>query len=373
MTHPEQTARDTRRAFPYVIGVALMGALVAAIALAPGMTGSRPLGSPVKSGLPSNISFVLLNDWVDQPGTVLALDTGSGVQGASVATAHDPAFALAPDRDRVYLASGQDADGRFTVIDALTGETVHEEPLPVRWLNTMPAYFPSITVSPDGRSVYVLASDSVGPGRDAYYVRVFDTTTEKFLDEPLGIPCVAPLVLPGADVIHAACPHSGLVLSTPVGTDRQFGVTATAEVSESGIKGLIAVPGSSDLLALTAKGRVVRLGEAGAVHLFQVPGVDTDLVYDAFAISPDGATIYIGRPAVSTGRIGAIESYDVSSGKLLAKMHLPVEAWTFEVDPESGDLFLPAHDAGRLLTLDGSTLEVRGDLKLPGKPTMVVP
>jgi hypothetical protein len=284
----------------------------------------------------------------------------------------DPGFAADRIRGRLYVGSGQDAEGRFEVVDAGSGVELVEQPLTERWLGTLPAYFRWIVLSPDGRWAYVLGFQSIRPEQDAHFIRVFDTRSGSFLDEELPLPCLGTLLLPADGELVVACTHEGLVLTTPVDQQGHFGRTASTRVSESGIAGAARLPGSSGVLVLTRTGRVARLDANGLTPLFGLAGDAAEhLVDHGMEVSPDGLTAYVGLDGVSRGRIMRLEAYDVSTGERRAAINLPLEAWTFSVGASGERLYAAVREEQRVLILDAADLAVLTDLQVPGSAVMV--
>lgn len=330
----------------------------------------------IEAGDPASALFVLLMPSVDVAGELVSLDPVSGASPFSVSTSTDAALAAAPEDGRLYVASGQDTGSQLSVVDASTGSPLAQVGFPDRWMGTLPAYFPTLALSADGRWLFALGHESPGPGQDAYFVRVFDTVRSSFLEEELSLPaCVGGILIPGEAILDVACPHSGIVLSTSVGPDGEFGHTAATEVSDQGIASAIRLPGEAGLVVLTNPGRVVRLDRDGLTDLFEIDAAEQGApVFDALEVSPDGATLYVGLVARREGRIGIIEAYELSSGSKVASAALPdeAEAWTLSIGASGERLYAPSRDAQRVLVFDADGLELIYELDVPGSPAIVV-
>jgi sugar lactone lactonase YvrE len=307
---------------------------------------------------------------VDQPGSVVRVMAVDGRTRQVTDTDLDPAFAATSSGDRIYVASGLDQDGVLATIDADTGEKISEVTFTDRWRNTLPAYFDTMTISPDDRWLFALSFQSAGAERDGYYLRIFDLARGQFLPEIVQLSCVGGLALPGRGDLVIACPHSGVILTTRIGATGDVGVIASTEISQSGIAGAARLPASQGTLVLTKEGNIVQLDNQGLRLLFATEGA-LPPAFDGLGVSPDGKTIYVARGTTSGGMIGSIEAYDLT-GKLLASSNLDEVAWTMSISNDGTRLLLPAHGARAILVLDANTLQPVGRSEVPGAPVQVI-
>lgn len=311
--------------------------------------------------------MVLLADDVAQPGSVVTFSAGNGTAQHLAKTDLDPAFALTSSGDRIYVASGLDQDGVLTTIDARTGKVIAEVAFTDRWRNTLPAYFDTLSISPDDRWLYALTFEAVGAERDSYSLRVFDVARGQFRTDvvPLG-DCIGGITLPGPTGLEVACPHSGVLLTATIGGDGAVGAIASTEISQSGIAGAVRLPASQGTLILTKEGKVVRIDREGVRLLFETEGI-LPPVFDGLVVSPDGQTINVARGSTSGGMISSIETYDLA-GNRLSSMKLADPAWTMSISTDGRRLLLPAHEADAVLVVDARTLETIERLEVPGAP-----
>jgi DNA-binding beta-propeller fold protein YncE len=142
---------------------------------------------------------------------VLAVDTVAGEIRRTYDAGRDPAMAVSPDGTRLYVASRDDAGDALRVIDTATGEELQEVALRNRWMSSLPAYFPTLQLSPNGRWLYVLEALVTGGDAADYSVATFDTQTGRLLPRSAEVPsCGGAAVLPAVRGMgfNAACPLS---------------------------------------------------------------------------------------------------------------------------------------------------------------------
>jgi len=161
-------------------------------------------GAKVAAGLQnsrnsSRVSGVVIQQWTrprsgwlyvldprsepDHPGSrVWLLDPETTKVMGSVKAGHDPDFALSPDGNQLYIASGERESGELAVIDTARGTVLRvpflERVLYQPWYEGLPP-FSRMAVSSDGGALWIL--DVFSPDNIGYQLRTFDTRSRRFL------------------------------------------------------------------------------------------------------------------------------------------------------------------------------------------------
>lgn len=161
---------------------------------------ATPPGAPRADGVnePGTL-YVLDPNGLASDSKVIALDVATGEVARTYDAGRDPGFAVSPDGTRLYVASRSETEDTLEVIDTATGSVLQRVKLRDRWMSTLPAYVPTLRVTPDGRWVYVLEADVTGPDASGYSVATFDTHTGRLLPKSAPLPgCGGAAILPPA-------------------------------------------------------------------------------------------------------------------------------------------------------------------------------
>ena len=318
--------------------------------------------------------FILVVPRLNVAGSILAVDPVSGAVVKSIPTGFDPMAALSAKHDRLYVASTHETSGYLSVIETATGSVVSKVPFANRWMNTLPAYFPTMALSGDGRWVYALGFESVAPEQDIYSIAVFDVAQGKFADERVGIPgCIGGILVPAPSRLWVACPHSGAVFSAPVSGDGTVGSPSSLDVAPNGLIAATRRGNTNDILVLTKTGRVLAVGDNGVEPVATLPdSVVPQLQFGAFAVSLDGSSFSVGTGGPADNRLSRIQNYNIGEASASADLQLPRNAWTITLSPDGSRLFAPSFDTGKLLVLDARTLRILSTFDLPKGTAMVV-
>ncbi|MDQ3916152.1 MAG: hypothetical protein M3323_12645 [Actinomycetota bacterium] len=164
-----------------------------------------PAAAPVQEPA---ILYVLDPKDLGMTSQVLAVDTVAGEIRRTYEAGRDPAMAVSPDGTRLYVASRDTATDTLRVIDAATGEVLQEITLRSRWMSSLPSYFPTMELSPDGRWLYILEARVTGGDAADYSVATFDTRTGQLLPQSADVPaCGGAALVPAARGLgfSAAC------------------------------------------------------------------------------------------------------------------------------------------------------------------------
>ena len=241
-------------------------------------------------------------------------------------------------------------------------------------MNTLPAYFPVMALSPNRRWLYALKVQSTGQQADIYSVVVFDTKHGAFLPGELAIPgCIGGLLIPLDSKLAVACPHSGALFSAPISADGVFGLPSSTQASDFGFVGAAHLPNSTDVMLLTKANKIVRVGAAGVSLILVVAGEGVEVpVFGAFAVSPDGSRAYVGLGGPSSEQISTIQAYDLTTGQRIASIRLPTDAWTMTLAADGKMLFAPSQSATQVYVLEIGQLRLVGRLPVTAPPAMVV-
>jgi DNA-binding beta-propeller fold protein YncE len=150
----------------------------------------------------ASTSEIVVDKWTKpQPGWLYVLDPRSDptspgsrvwlvdperslIRG-SVRTSYDADFALSPDGNHLYIASGERESGELALIDTATGNIRHI-PFPNRelynpWYVGLPP-FSGMALTPDGRALWIPGWHVFSPDRIETRLLVFDTHGKRFLN-----------------------------------------------------------------------------------------------------------------------------------------------------------------------------------------------
>ncbi|OGN87997.1 MAG: hypothetical protein A2X23_07510 [Chloroflexi bacterium GWC2_73_18] len=330
---------------------------------------------PMIGGTPADEAvFVLLARNVDQDASVVAVDPATGEAAASYAAGHDPAAAVSSGGDRLYLSSGLGYGSNLSVIETSTGQVVRRIGFPDRWDNTLPPYFPTMALAPDGRWLFALRARSVGPERDIYTVAVFDAVQGEFLADELPMAgCIGGLLVPGSSSLDVACPHTGILLSFPALGNGRFDPPSSVQASERFVAGAARLPGSPDVLLVTDAGRVIRVGADGVSVIVVLAEAGADQPqFAGFAVSPDRSRLYVGRGEGRLGSISRIEAYEMATGARSAEVELPAPGWTMRLSRDGERLYVAAHETLQLLVFETRGLRLVATWRMPDRPALVL-
>jgi len=167
--------------------------------------------------------YVLDNNKGMSTSQVLLLDTEAGRVVRTFAAGRTPEMALSPDGKRLYIVSrlGRHTDDTLLVFDTATGNVLHQETLADRALYKIRPGRPTITVSPDGRWLYIIKMRSTPgpPQRDEYTIATYDAERGSFLPVEAPIPdCGMGQFLQASNngQLHVLCPTAHSVYSFQV-------------------------------------------------------------------------------------------------------------------------------------------------------------
>ena len=324
---------------------------------------------------------------------ILAVAPETGEIVRSYDAGYDPALALSPDGQTLYVASadpgarepGQNAEGlkdTLVEINSQSDLVSEETDLSSRVLHTGMASTPTMVVSPDGRWVYF---DQVGNGSEGdrqFSVGTYDTELDEVLPESANVDqCGESLLSPVADrELAVLCIGSNDLRIVEISHDGSAGSTRVVAIPEvpddstdengnlldlGTVAGGVLTPDGSTFYAVTQNGKVFVVDVAGAEitssHQLDIPrahAVDLGKVL----LSPDGAQLIVG--------LGRFEDYDANSDEImvagtadwerqgLAETSAPL--WTIAIGPGGDQVWAISRDSASILVIDLSSLEETG-------------
>jgi len=162
-------------------------------------------GQTASHDLPRELLYIVDSDHgnSDSHERLFAVDPQRKVIVKNYAAGSRPDIALSPDGIRLYVAYEEmspdrtEGQGKLDVVETATGTVVASVANPNRWVAMGPLYSSEMTLSADGRWLYVkrLALDLNHAPVDA--VAIFDTAAYKFLPGTISLPkCAASLFVP---------------------------------------------------------------------------------------------------------------------------------------------------------------------------------
>ena len=363
----------------------MIAAVMAVAALVTASCGEASSSDASASAAASELLYVLDPNHLADDSEVHVVDPESAQVVKTFPAAADPMMTVSPDGSRLFVASSDGVEDRLQVIDTSSGEVVASAPVHDRFGFTLPAYFPTMATSSDGRWVFVLGVTIDRPNDASYSLSTFDVRRGEFLPSPmrLGRCGAGALQFPAAGrMLHMLCPATSEVVSVEMSDNGRENSRRSVEVPRAsdsrtdqnrnslrlGALGGGALDADDRLFyAVTqngqvskvdvASGRVVETADLGLSDEEYVPLYQT-------VVAPDGSTLYVG-----TGRIDAFNRFVGTSILVVDASTLEVEsrietsrAFTSLALGESGGLLYAIDGVGANVmivdTADGAELSV---------------
>ena len=269
-----------------------------------------------------------------QPGWVLLLDAKQGrtptsnlwlidpVSGRTMGqvntTGIRPDFLLSHKGDRIYFAFDDRATSSrwLTTIDAASGTVISKvkNPNGIGW--DTPAAVHLMALSSDDSFIYSLRRVSTPPEHDEYFLAVYDSRLNVFLDPPISLGlCSGPLLVP----LQAA----GKLLSLCGGT-----TSREIEFDSHG-----ALTSQVDIKFSTAEDAAAQSSVHGSAAI------------SAAILTPDGSAVHLIR---RDGRLVTVNGDDLTVSELARAGALIgwIPYRTGAISSDSTRLYLPAHTLG---------------------------
>ncbi len=292
---------------------------------------------------------------------MLRVDPQTGAVTARFESGYDPAMVVSPDGKHLFLSSASGTEdpssSLLSVVDTATKEPLASVEIPDRWLNTLPAYFPIMSLSPEGRWLYVLQGRVTGPNLVETSVATFDTLTNQALPGPTPLDgCGTALLFSGFADRHvmALChlAHDARSISgTDAGTAAISAEVELPRVGEEGedenrnsmdlqqVAGGGRLPDGRKLVAVTQNGYVIAVDlGSGTASSTEVGLSEGDAVpFGQVGTSNDGRRLFLGIRSTSTlDRLSGdrILVLDTASWRPLATLVSPVPFRSFALSPD---------------------------------------
>jgi YVTN family beta-propeller protein len=372
-----------------VAGAGRRGAVLLAVLLAFAACGSPSPEIDAGSRAPAaaaDLVYVLDAAALAETSSVVVVDAATGDVVREYPAGRDPAMALSPDGTRLFLASrwGDEASqtDRLDLIDTATGEVVRSVPLEHRWANTLPAYFPTIEVSEDGRWVHVLQTKVLGGDSAEYSVATVNAQNGQALPENAATPgCGAAWIRSpaGSPRVDLVC-HSGHEVRFVTLSNR--GSSAAAErvalpkhdddppgdpeqdLALWQLGGGVASPDGRSIYAAMQNG-YVSVVDAGSHRVRETVdlelGDDAHVAFGDVTVSPAGDRLYlgVGSTGAAFNRLSAdrILAFDTTTWEQVAEI-TPSESFeSIAVSPSGRYLYVVDTESASVLVLDAQTNE----------------
>lgn len=325
-------------------------------------------------------------------GQVLVLDPAQGSVVRSFATGLAPDFALSPDGKRLYIASTYTqrtdpaAREELSVIDTASGQIIQTVSNADRAFYNVQPIFSGMTLSPDGRWLYVSKMALVGQDNILYWVATLDTRTNKFLPEKAEVPnCGVTQFLPmtKARQLQVVCTDTMDVRTLKIMPN---GASASLSTKLKGVGRRL----RSDLpaysfptaegsnMTMTADGRLLKIDSAQVATELLSIDVPSDRWVQTGVTSPDKGRVYVSLTVPAAANQGRWLADRITALDLRGMNRLGVveTSHPFSYLAVSRDgRFLYATDTGgaSLMVIDTSTLrEARVISNVGVSPSLVL-
>lgn len=183
--------------------------LIALIALAATASGgTEPDRVEVQSWQPARAGWLYIVDATTAESRIFLLDPERGEVAGIIRTGYNPDIAVSPQGDRLYLASvvsdcGQSNCDLLTAIDTQSGRILSTTPIPDRVHYKVHPTSSRMSVSADGRTVYLLKWQGLPSGDTPVALAAFDTVRERFSAGVIDLgDCASWTFVPAADDDH---------------------------------------------------------------------------------------------------------------------------------------------------------------------------
>lgn len=306
--------------------------------------------------------YVLDYQHPNEQARVLLVNPEQGSIVGSISVGYNPDMALSPDGGRLYVASVFE-DDTLSVIDTKSGTVLQSVTLNNRWPYIERPSAPTLAVSADGRSVYVLKMRMIARWHDEFTVAAFDVERGVFLrrEADLGH-CMFGFLLPSPDnrEVSVVCQGSDdlrVVGRTPAGLDS---IASPLPLRPTNIE-------QANAATLTPTGNVLAVSNDGRIAEIDTPGrrvarmVVSDALADRWiqtrdvARSPDGTRLYIGATPVaerSTGKVSEILVVDVTTGRPPVWIKMDHSFWSMVLSADGKYLYAIDPDTQTVTIID---------------------
>lgn len=193
--------------------IAVLIALIALATTASG--GTEPDRVEVQSWQPARAGWLYVVDATTAESRIFLFDPERSEVAGIIRTGHNPDIAVSPQGDRIYLASvvsdcGQSNCDLLTAIDTQSGRILSTTPIPDRVHYKVYPTSSRMSVSADGRTVYLLKWQGLPSGDTPVALASFDTVRERFSAGVIDLgDCASGMFVPAADDNHLSVHCAG--------------------------------------------------------------------------------------------------------------------------------------------------------------------
>jgi DNA-binding beta-propeller fold protein YncE len=349
-----------RTLFTYiVIGLLSMIAFAASV----DKPGGRSQWPAPKSGW----LYVLDYDAPSQAGRLLLVSPAEGKVEGALNLGNIPELAMSSSGQQLYVASVRDAGDSLSTIDTHTGAFINSVEIKDRWQYTSSPEGPVVSVSENGRWLYLLKMQSLAKDQDEYSVALYDAVKGTFLPREVSTLGCSGILLPlhdnervtvlcegGGDVHFLKRTIDGLEEAAP-----QLRLDRAPETANSVGTGTVLING--DVLIVTNDGQLAEIDSNSCtiIHEVHVAGLANEWTPARLAeLSPDGSKVYFGiGPAVSrsSGKANEVAVLDVSSLRLIARIKTRGSFWSLTMSPDGQTLYAIDPDTRSIFVIDTVT------------------
>jgi DNA-binding beta-propeller fold protein YncE len=162
----------------------------------------------IESWQPPRPGWLYVVDATAAESRVFLFDPERGEVAGIIRTGYNPDIAVSPRGDRIYLASvvsdcGQSNCDLLTAIDTQSGRILSTTPIPDRVHYKVHPTSSRMSVSADGRTVYLLKWQGLPSGETPVALAAFDTVRERFSAGVIDLgDCASGMFVPAADDDH---------------------------------------------------------------------------------------------------------------------------------------------------------------------------
>jgi DNA-binding beta-propeller fold protein YncE len=366
--------------------------------------------SDQREKLQSGWLYVLDSNDLKRESQVLLLDPEQGRIVRTFTVGSGPEMSLSPDGRRLYVASTRfplkedGGRGVLEVMDTTSGAVLQTLDNPGRWVSTLPWYPSHMTLSPDGRWLYIFKIHQTQLSYSSYLV-TFDTVRGQFLPEKAPLfSCVTAQLLPlseplrlnvisldsdwnkiaflrltenGAAVAPRNQSKETFELDLPLQEEKQF-VKVTEEHRKRAVafgflsfdnRTLTVVTGGGRLLKVDNETRKIiqtdvidHQGRKLTSNLAGAASTTSDdwligrwIRYQIPPLSPDRTKLYVGVAPLSSQSFDRIAVLDSQTLKLLGMIKPRYVFYNLAMSKDGSRLYAISPDQACVIVIDAST------------------
>jgi DNA-binding beta-propeller fold protein YncE len=323
----------------------------------------------------------------DHPGSrVWLLDPESGKVMGSIRAGSDPDFALSPDGERLYVASGERETGELDVVETATGNVTRvafpDRILYKPWYEALPPFAP-MAVSSDGRALRILVHHLFSPEKIEYQLWTFDTESERFLRAHVHLGNCGTgefVASSAANQFDFLCPTTNRVRAIQV--DAEYHEVSNTFVKlpwarTCGVAEGFFSPEGNKLEIIRGDGAIYEMDARTQEFSSTAAGGDCrPLVYPlSWPRSPDGTKAYIGYgPFASDGMATSRELriFDTATWQQLGSVHASFPFWSAVAGNDGRFVYALVPEQQAVLVIDAATLQETRTISAGRTPTLAL-